>query len=125
MATRMITITCDCCGCAFTRLFRGLYRQRFCSMRCNYIAKTIPPLDRFLTRVTQQTSGCWLWTGYLMPNGYGKFAVSRGINALAHRWSYETFVGAIPAGLTLDHLCRVRGCVNPTHLEPVTRRENV
>ncbi len=43
----------------------------------------------------------------------------------AHRVSYELFVDAIPDGLTLDHLCRVRHCVNPSHLEPVTMRENL
>ena len=44
--------------------------------------------------------------------------------AVSHRYAYELVIGPIPKGLTLDHLCRVRGCVNPGHLEPVTQREN-
>lgn len=60
---------------------------------------------------------CWLWIAGLDRNGYGNF---RGLDEqFAHRWSYRYHVGQIPAGLTLDHLCRVRRCVNPWHLEPV------
>ncbi len=68
--------------------------------------------------------GCWLWTGYL-SNGYGHFW---GINNKwnqAHRFAYEQLVGKIPKGMDLDHLCRIRNCVNPKHLEPVTRQENL
>lgn len=71
-------------------------------------------------------SRCWVWTPPLRPDGYGQFWVaSKGRAIVAHRWSYEHHVGPIPEGLTLDHLCRNRSCVNPTHLEPVTRGENV
>jgi hypothetical protein len=67
--------------------------------------------------------GCWLWTGVL-ANGYGR--IKRGDKRLmAHRVSYELFRGPIPSGLTLDHLCRLRCCVNPWHLESVTMRENM
>ena len=59
-----------------------------------------------------------------MPNGYGQFGVD-GKTVLAHRWYYESMVGPIPEGLDLDHLCRVRRCVNPAHLEPVSRRVNL
>lgn len=68
------------------------------------------------------STGCWLWTGFVEPSGYGR--MTYGGQQLAHRISYEHFVGPIPAGLQLDHLCRVRNCVNPEHLEPVTAREN-
>jgi hypothetical protein len=68
-------------------------------------------------------SGCWLWTG-ATTTGYGVLKVD-GKRWLAHRWSYEQLVGPVPVGLQLDHLCRVRRCVNPAHLEPVTLRENV
>lgn len=68
-------------------------------------------------------SGCWLWTGATDAGGYGRFAV-RGTSARAHRWSYEKFRGPIPDGLHIDHLCRVRNCVNPDHLEPVEPAEN-
>jgi hypothetical protein len=66
---------------------------------------------------------CWLWRGYVNNYGYGDFWIGR--NTKAHRYSYELQVGPIPAGLVLDHLCRVRHCVNPRHLEPVTIGENV
>lgn len=69
-------------------------------------------------------SGCWLWIAYTQPGGYGQFFYD-GRMGLAHRWSYEHYVGPIPEGLTLDHLCRHPSCVNPEHLEPVTMRENV
>lgn len=66
---------------------------------------------------------CWLWTGYIMPNGYGSQTVL-GRSVYAHRYAYELAVGPIPKGLEIDHLCRVRRCVNPAHLEPVTRQVN-
>lgn len=70
--------------------------------------------------------GCWLWTaaGARSGNGYGRFHRD-GRLLLAHRVAYEWLVGSIPDGLELDHLCRVRACVNPGHLEPVTLRENI
>lgn len=67
---------------------------------------------------------CWVWQGSMYPNGYGRYYIE-GIERLTHRWMYEQLVGPIPDGLTLDHLCRVRACVNPAHLEPVTQRENI
>jgi hypothetical protein len=68
-------------------------------------------------------TGCWEWIGTCQSNGYGAFAVA-GKTLRAHRWAYEHFVGPIPVGLTIDHLCRNRTCVNPEHMEPVTSAEN-
>ena len=72
-------------------------------------------------------SGCWLFTGYLTPLGYGKVGGGgkHGPVLRAHRVTYEHFRGPIPDGMQLDHLCRVPRCVNPDHLEPVTFRENL
>lgn len=79
--------------------------------------------ERLMRRVEVSDTGCWLWTATTTANGYGKTSyLNRGW--LAHRLMYEATVGPIPAGLTLDHLCRVRNCINPEHLEPVTQRTN-
>jgi hypothetical protein len=66
---------------------------------------------------------CWTWTAKLGRDGYG-IQWRDGRCQLAHRMVYEAEVGAIDAGLVLDHLCRNRACCAPYHLEPVTRREN-
>ena len=79
---------------------------------------------RVLRSIEVDSASCWFWTGYLNEHGYGR-VLWRKRTWLAHRLSYEAFVGPIPAGLELDHLCRVRSCVNPTHMEPVTHGENV
>lgn len=68
-------------------------------------------------------SGCVLWLGAMRQNGYG-FLSRGGRTWLAHRLAYEAARGPIPAGMTIDHLCRVRSCINPAHLEPVSRRTN-
>ena len=87
------------------------------------------PLDvRIKKFVAVSESGCWEWTGRRTNQGYGCIGVyvdGKQKFKLAHRVSYETFRGPIPDGLQLDHLCRVRYCVNPDHLEPVTGSENV
>lgn len=89
--------------------------------------RTAKPLkERFLSHILLQ-GGCWLWQGAKTIDGYGYFKARVGgawKMLRAHRAAYELFVGPIPKGLTLDHLCRNPGCVNPTHLEPVTQREN-
>ena len=71
----------------------------------------------------EPNSGCWLWLGATNNKGYAQIHVN-GKTELAHRKSYEIYVGQIPDGLTLDHLCRVACCINPAHLEPVSMREN-
>ncbi len=82
--------------------------------------------DHFWSKVvipTDVITGCWLFTEYKNPGGYGRVRL-RGRKTLAHRAAYELVRGPIPEGLTLDHLCRNRICVNPAHLEPVTGSEN-
>jgi hypothetical protein len=80
--------------------------------------------DRITRRVAiDPSSGCWLWCGSIAPSGYGQLGINK-VMQYAHRLAYEQFRGPIPEGLDLDHLCRVRHCINPDHLEPVTRAEN-
>jgi hypothetical protein len=81
--------------------------------------------ERLLSKaVINWETGCWEWTACRNSTGYGVIGVDSHRNRKAHRVSYELMVGPIPAGLQLDHLCRVRHCINPAHLEPVTSREN-
>ncbi len=67
---------------------------------------------------------CWLWTRSRSTDGYG-WASLNNRTYQAHRLIYRLVVGEPPEGLVLDHLCRVRHCVNPSHLEPVTPGENL
>ena len=83
------------------------------------------PEERFWQKVERQNSACWIWTGFVGKDGYGRFNAGNNHPMLAHRFSYEKTVGAVPVGLELDHVCRNRRCVNPSHLEPVTRSENL
>lgn len=79
---------------------------------------------RFFTKVRIPTDpdGCWSWTG-ATSKGYGRFRVN-GETVFAHRYAYELFKAPIPKGLEIDHLCCTHACVNPSHLELVTPREN-
>ena len=80
--------------------------------------------ERFWTKV-KFTDSCWLWTAAKSPLGYGRFRLIAPGEVYAHRYAYEFCVEHIPGGLEIDHLCRVRHCVFPNHLEVVTHRENV
>ncbi len=107
---------------------RGLCRKHYQRWRLRDRPTSLDALgdltteQRFWEKV-EKTATCWLWTGALQPNGYGRFQ-----NYLAHRYAYELLVGPIPSGLTIDHVktrgCKHRNCVNPAHLEPVTQKVN-
>lgn len=102
--------------------------QRFCSLSCS--SSRIPEADRFWAKVNKNSGvigakpelgECWIWTASKTPKGYGEFwlAEAKRLGA-AHRWSWQQQHGSVPDGLELDHLCRVRACVRPEHLDPVT-----
>lgn len=80
--------------------------------------------DRLLAGIQISDTGCWIWQKATAKNGYGQIG-HEGRTRSTHRLAYETFVGPVPEGLQLDHLCRVRACCNPEHLEPVTQSENI
>jgi hypothetical protein len=81
------------------------------------------PEDRFWDNVFV-TESCWLWLGAKDTYGYGQFSVG-GRLVLVHKWAYVRWRGSVPLGKELDHLCRVRRCVNPTHLQAVSHRLNM
>ena len=81
-----------------------------------------PRFQLFMEKVRIEGE-CWLWTASTDKDGYGSFYSDEG-TVRAHRFAYTTLVGPIPDGLELDHTCRVPGCVNPAHLEPVTQKIN-
>jgi len=87
-------------------------------------------LDRLSAKIVENPyTSCWEWTGSKI-HGYGRLTCRANTacgftSALAHILVYELLIEPVPLGLELDHLCFNRGCVNPWHLEPVTRRENI
>lgn len=91
--------------------------------------KTVPELtdkqDSNFWRKVQVTGFCWLWTAGQDSKGYGQFTVYPEGKFVAHKVAYILLVGNIPERLELDHLCRIRNCVNPDHLEPVSASENL
>jgi hypothetical protein len=120
-------------GCSVPDCERSHYGRGLCSPHYQWHRRrgTIPATrkpdteTRFWSKVERRADDqCWPWQGTVLASGYGQFRVGLG-HARAHRYAYELLVGPIPDGLTIDHLCRNRACVNPAHMEPVTASENV
>lgn len=88
-----------------------------------YFPRARSVAEKLIAYSVATEAGCREWTHTRTPAGYGNVWQS-GKRSLAHRLSFETFIGPIPDGLQLDHTCRNRLCINPAHLEPVTNREN-
>jgi len=133
---------CSIDGCEKDALQKGMCRPHYQSwwkhgdpLHVDKFPHFGSPEARFWSKV-EKTDSCWMWTAQISVAGYGKFYFE-GSPWLAHRFSYQFFVGPIPEGLTIDHVCHSnsdceegslclhRRCVNPDHLEPVTQEENV
>lgn len=85
---------------------------------------TRPLAEQILDRCIEDDNGCWIFTGSIASTGYGVVNRKGKLHA-NHRVTYAYFRDDIPAGLHIDHLCRVRACCNPFHLEPVTCKVNI
>lgn len=117
-------IVCQRCGnIKKTRWYKV---QKYCSYKCARASQVVEKklVEELFYRHVSKTDTCWLWTGSINGNGYGLFGSSKKFGPMAHRVSYQLSGKIIPDGMVLDHLCRVRLCVNPDHLEVVTHREN-
>jgi hypothetical protein len=114
---------------------RSQHDYGFCSRECSGIysrgkkkAMSKSNEQRFMEKVNK-TDTCWEWIGAKIPKGYGRFGYYKEekghVTCYAHRFAYELFIGDIPEGMTIDHLCKNTSCVNPEHLEVVSSYENL
>ncbi len=97
-------------------------------VRFKVMPRPIRPLfDRLIEKIELTESGCWNWTGWKNPSGYGQIKEilpGQKKNLYTHRLSYWFFIGVIPDDMTVDHVCRNTSCCNPNHLRLLTRGEN-
>jgi len=118
---------CSVDGCNRKHFVHGLCNMHHLRQR-RYGSLDLPerdPTERFWPKVEKRgPDECWLWLAG-RADGYGMFRLDSQTPIRAHRFAYQTVIGPIPAGFTIDHLCRNPLCVNPAHMEAVTRSENI
>lgn len=118
---------CKVDGCHCAHLAKGFcnghYQQHRLGKPLTAITKSLPPRERFMSKVWV-TQSCWEWQPAKTGDGYGSFSFNQKVMN-AHRASWILFVGAIPEGREVDHRCHNRACVNPQHLNLVTRKQNM
>lgn len=115
--------TCSESDCDRPFFGRGYCARHLSRLRSRGRIRKRTETERFWEKV-EKTENCWNWTASLRGDGYAQFFRNGQIPCYGHRWVYEHTIGPIPDGLFLDHLCRNRRCVNPWHLEPVTKKVN-
>lgn len=126
------TAICDVDACGIRAVTAGLCNSHYLRLQRHGSplgggspkAMDDPEGVRRLRERAVRDGDCLRWTGLIRANGYGKISV-QGRLVYVHRLAYEVAKGPIPDGLEIDHLCRVRDCINPDHLEAVTHAENV
>lgn len=121
-----IKTSCSIDGCEKPKRKRGWCNSHYMNwFRRGDPSKFAPrptPEERFWSKVNK-TESCWIWMGVTNDSGYGLHSVNK-VHVRAHRFSWETLVGLIPEGMQIDHQCRKRDCVNPSHLRLATNKQN-
>lgn len=120
----------DCSRSVYAKALCGMHYQRQRTRGTVELLRAPTVEGRFWAKVDRaDAAACWVWTGYRDRHGYGEFhktvAPKQRKKIRAHRMAYELLVGPIPNDCELDHLCRNKACVNPSHLEPVTHAVNM